>query len=350
MINGKETYKKLANWIYCILYNSSIDFFWHDQKFILLFEKQLFFLSYLEKKYSEVVDLGSKFQIKSLISNYNQKMNKNFVLPKETKTISNDNLDDEINYLFIYCRNVFKIDLNELAKKNLFFKKKTIETNESNDFSRINNQQKFNIFGNTNMKIFEQIRAGKIFIYTSRPKIIPILKKIFLFFLLVNMLLIVFMIAISIRINGLYLSNGNTVNTQWNVVNYFFALFLDLSFFSKFIQELNKNHNDNTKYYFQWRSTLLIFASNFFSFIYIDFNFFKMFEIYDKTELAKDFFLHFSLISFKYVWFTIIFILIAIFLVTLLAMHYNPKKNIAMIKKLFEQQINEINKNKENAN
>ena len=75
-----------------------------------------------------------------------------------------------------------------------------------------------------------------------------------------------------------------------------------------------------------------------------------MFEIYDKTELAKDFFLHFSLISFKYVWFTIIFILIAIFLVTLLAMHYNPKKNIAMIKKLFEQRINEINKNKENAN
>jgi hypothetical protein len=46
----------------------------------------------------------------------------------------------------------------------------------------------------------------------------------------------------------------------------------------------------------------------------------------------------------------IIIVLIGIFLVIMLAIHYNPKKDIAMIRKLIEQQISEIDKNKEDAN
>lgn len=319
----------------------------YDKTFVALFEKELFFLYCLEKKYSNIVDLGSKFLIKSLIRCYNQKTNKNFVLPIDAKISSNNDFDDEINYLYVYCRNVFKIDLNELVKKDLLFNKKIAEENNTNYFGE-SNQQKINFFGINNIKILEQIRLGKIFIYTSRPKIIPILKKIFAFFLLTNIFLIIFMIIISIRINGIYLNGGYIVNTKWNVINYFFALFFDLTFFSKFIQEMAHKNNDNKKYYFQWRSTLLIFIVNFFSFIYVDFDLFKMLEIYDKVELEKDFFLHLSLISFQYVWFAIIFVLIAILFMVLLAAHYNPKKNIAMIKKLFEQQISEIDKNKEN--
>lgn len=211
IISSKETYKKLANWIYCILHNNSINFFASGKTFISLFEKELFFLSYLEKKYSKIVDLGNKFLTKSLIRDYNQKTNKNFVLPHETK-IDLDSLDGEINYLFIYCRNVFKVDLNELAKSNLSFTKKTLEVNKTNHFSENFNQQNFGLFGNINAKILEQIKLGKIFVYNSRPKIIPILKRIFLFILLVNILLIIFMIIISIRINGFCLNNDKTIN------------------------------------------------------------------------------------------------------------------------------------------
>jgi hypothetical protein len=46
----------------------------------------------------------------------------------------------------------------------------------------------------------------------------------------------------------------------------------------------------------------------------------------------------------------IILVLIGIFLVIMLAIHYNPKKDITMIRKLIEQQISEIDKNRENAN
>ena len=346
MIDSKETYKKLANWIYCILHNNSINFFACDKKFISLFEKELFFLNCLEKKYSNVVDLGRKFLIKSLISDYNQKVNKNFVLSNKTQ-IDLSNIDGEINYLFIYCRNVFKIDLNELAKNSLSSKNKMLEENKTNNFNG-NIIQNFSFFGNVNTKILEQIKLGKIFIYNSRPKIIPILKKIFLFILLINIFLIIFIIVISIRIDGFCLSSDKTINTYWNVINYFFLLFFDLAFFSKFIQELINKRNDNTKYYFQWRSALLVFVANFFSFIYTDFNLFEMIKFYDKTKLKNDHFLYLSLTSFQYVWFAVIFALISNFLVTLLAMHYNPKKNIEMIKKLFEQQASKFDKNKEN--
>ena len=348
MTNDNTTYERLANWIYCILHNDSINFFTHDKRFISLFEKELFFLYCLEKKHSKNIDLGNKFLVKSLIQDYNQKIGKNFVLPLGTRVDLN-NLDDEINYLFIYCRNVFKVDLNELAKNSNLSKQKTIEIDQANNLLENNNQQTFNFGNNTNMKILEQIKLGKIFIYTSRPKIIPILKKIFSLFLLINIFLIIFMIIISIRINGLYLGSDSTINTQWNIINYFFLLFINVTFFLKFIPEVVNNQNDNTKYYFQWRSALLIFAINFFSFIYVDFNQFKEIENYDKSQL-EDRFLYLSLVSYWYVWFMIIIVLIGIFLVIMLAIHYNPKKDIAMIRKLIEQQISEIDKNKEDAN
>ena len=155
----------------------------------------------LEKKYSKHVDLGNKFLVKSLIHDYNQKIGKNFTLPFEAKVDLN-NLDDEINYLFVYCHNVFNVDLNKLAKNNSFIQK-TSKIESANKFIENNNQQKLNFAINTNMKILEQIKLGKIFIYTSRPRIIPILKRIFLLFLLINILLIIFMMIISIRIDGL---------------------------------------------------------------------------------------------------------------------------------------------------
>ncbi|MBQ7749263.1 hypothetical protein IJR75_01490 [bacterium] len=167
----------------------------------------------LEKKYSKNIDLGNKFLVKSLIQDYNQKIGKNFVLPLGTRVDLN-NLDDEINYLFVYCRNVFKVDLNELAKNSNLSKQKTIEIDQANNLLENNKQQTFNFGNNTNMKILEQIKLGKIFIYTSRPKIIPILKKIFSLFLLINIFLIIFMIIISIRINGLYLGSDSTIDTQ----------------------------------------------------------------------------------------------------------------------------------------
>ena len=346
MINANKTYEKLANWIYCILHNDSINFFTNNNRFISLFEKELFFLYCLEKKCSKDINLGNKFLVKSLIHDYNKRIGKNFVLPFKTKVDLN-NLDDEINYLFVYCRNVYKVDLNELAKNNLF-KQKTIETNHVNNFDEKKNQQKFNFVNSTDMKILEQIKLGKIFIYMSRPKIIPILKKIFSFLFLINILLIIFMVIISIRINGLCLSSDSTINTQWNIINYFFLLFLNITFFSKFIQETMNKHNDNIKYYFQWRPALLIFTINFFSFIYADFNLFKAIENYDKSQL-DDYFLYFSLVSYWYAWLMIIMSLISIFLLIILAIHYNPKKDITMIRKLIEQQISEFDKNTENA-
>ena len=65
-----------------------------------------------------------------------------------------NNLEDEANYLLIYCSNVFKVDLNQLAKDNLSFSKKLAEANASN-----------NIFlkGNTiyrNLKFFGAIRTN----------------------------------------------------------------------------------------------------------------------------------------------------------------------------------------------
>ncbi len=347
MTNASKTYEKLANWIYCILHNDSINFFAYDKRFISLFEKELFFLYCLEKKYSKDVDLGNKFSVKSLIHDYNQKIGKNFTLPFEAKVDLN-NLDDEINYLFVYCHNVFNVDLNKLAKNNSFMQK-TSKIESANKFIENNNQQKLNFAINTNMKILEQIKLGKIFIYTSRPRIIPILKRIFLLFLLINILLIIFMMIISIRIDGLWLSSDSMIDTRWNIINYFLLLFLNIAFFSKFIREIMNNRNDNIKYYFQWRPALLIFAINFFSFIYVDFNQFKVIENYDKSQL-DDRFLYLSLVSYWYVWFMIILVLIGIFLVIMLAIHYNPKKDITMIRKLIEQQISEIDKNRENAN
>ena len=70
--------------------------------------------------------------------------------------------------------------------------------------------------------------------------------------------------------------------------------------------------------------------------------------------MAHKNYLNFNIGNMKFIWILILgelnLLLIGIFLVIMLAIHYNPKKDITMIRKLIEQQISEIDKNRENAN
>jgi hypothetical protein len=74
-------------------------------------EKQLNILSYLEK-----VNKAKTLVSTKLLEKYNTIAKKNYVIHKNISYDDNDALIDDINYLNVYIRNMYKIDVEALAQ------------------------------------------------------------------------------------------------------------------------------------------------------------------------------------------------------------------------------------------
>lgn len=163
-----------------------------DQQFQNIIKKEFNILFYLNKQNKSSQVLSNK-----LLDRFNELSKCNFVIDQTINYSDNFQLIDDINYLSIYIKNIFKVnisDLNKLDESNV----QEVKTDDSNFRQSANTYANpFEKFAgaNTNnnpflqmsaqIKLKDDIKSGKVYIYKSKPKAIPVIKKIFFFCLLV---------------------------------------------------------------------------------------------------------------------------------------------------------------------
>lgn len=197
---NKQIFIQHAKRIQFIL-NDSSPFLTYLKKesLITVLQSSLNVLYILEHKFVEI-KMPTLYSSKSLIKNFNNLCKNDFVIKKPTENLSDDEIIDTINYLPIYCKNIFKVDIDQLIKnkKNINSNNHTdalaniknpqydINSNyDNNNFFLTDNFDHAN-FSNAAKKISYDFKKGNFYIYQSKTKLIPILKLIlivFLFFL-----------------------------------------------------------------------------------------------------------------------------------------------------------------------
>jgi hypothetical protein len=146
-------------------------------------EKQLNVLAYLEKTN------GSKeTKVNELLQSYNQLSGKHFTIDQNISFIDHETLVDDVNYLGIYIRNIYKIDLAMLAagkQANI-----TSPTVSEAAPKSAGGATPFALPGMDNLppgqnpmsvamasaRIHQEFLQGKIYIFKTKPKVIPLIK------------------------------------------------------------------------------------------------------------------------------------------------------------------------------
>jgi hypothetical protein len=151
-------------------------------------EKQLNILSYLENVNKTKIIKSTK-----LLTKYNELTSKHFTIDSKIKYDDQEVLVDDINYLPVYIRNIFKIDLDALAEG----KEAKIVMPTVNDAPQQQNSTPVMPFmmpgmagamGNlppeqnpmytaaANARIHQESIQGKVYLFKTKPKFIPLLK------------------------------------------------------------------------------------------------------------------------------------------------------------------------------
>jgi hypothetical protein len=152
-----------------------------------IIEKQLNILNYLEKTNASKV-----LKSATLLKKYNELSGKTYVIDKNVKYVDNDVLVDDINYLGVYIRNIYKIDLEALADG----KEAKIVTPTVTDatpkqgpaagfpfmmpgmgagMSSDNNPM---YAAMANARVQADAAQGKVYLFKTKPQLMPILKLI----------------------------------------------------------------------------------------------------------------------------------------------------------------------------
>ncbi len=162
-----------------------------DEQFKNVIKKELNILFYLKKKNKSSETLPNK-----LLDRFNELSKSNFVVDETINYSDKFQLLDDINYLSIYIKNIFKVDISDLNKLDTS-KVEEVKTEDVNP--RQTNNTYSNPFGkfagtsginnpflqmSAQVKLKDDIRNGRVYVYDSKPKIIPVIKKIFFFCLL----------------------------------------------------------------------------------------------------------------------------------------------------------------------
>lgn len=363
MVDNKDLYSSLAKWLYAILYTKSHNFFEKENSyFIDLVEKEINILNIFENKYSNDVDLGKNFLVTNLVEKYNLLTQKKFALKKIEAKNDFDSLIDEANYLKIYCKNVYKVDLNQLYKDIVSPKKVISNPPPLNE--NVNSQSNFDFFNSLNniffnkkissltkaqAKILKDISLGKIYIYDSKPKCMPILKNISFIFTILTILSFVFLIALLFLIDGTHI-DGDFVSTKFNIFFHIFQLLIIIFTTKTIFKSIFNPKNENFKYYFHWKPML---TTNLLFFILLLLNYSSMitflyFNSFSSLYTNNTNLQVYAIKMFYYNWYVLL-CLIALNIVLIgFSAYYNPKKNKTVIDNAINKYLEEISHNNSN--
>lgn len=136
------------------------------------------------------------YSTKNLIKKFNKLSTKNFSIEKTSFKLTDNEIIDTINYLPIYCKNIFKVDIDQLIedKKNINLNKQGIEqSNHINQQYGISSNYESNniLFGDLSQinitdatkRMSSDLKNGNIYLYQNKSKLIPLLKLLLIIFL-----------------------------------------------------------------------------------------------------------------------------------------------------------------------
>lgn len=362
----KSIHALLAKRLYGLLYCTQPAFFPSNNKsFIDLFEKELNILAYLEKTEAKKNDLGSKFLAESLVEKYNSLTNRNFVLSKKSllgKTTKFEDLYDDINYLAVFCKNIFKVNVDEIIDVVLHQKKLSSGFASSTDsqekvspnYSFNNNfgaqfQHSINnsyIYSLATAKAMRDFATGKIYIYKSKPRIIPILKIILFVLLSLSCLASATISIVSWLGQKIPTDDGNSMGLLWMGFCYLvYSLVCGNTIFSLYRQLKMKNLN--SKYSFSWS---LIISYFFGALLVVIFYFVQVEYFIDwfKVETLKSAFpfQYNCLQIIRYVTIVLFALSMATITCSIVCIVFSPKRDEQIVKSTIDKYVDEFSKSK----
>ncbi|MCQ3914575.1 MAG: hypothetical protein MJ201_02040 [Mycoplasmoidaceae bacterium] len=192
----KDLYIKHAKRMYAIIdEKSTFASFLTRPDFNNVLKNQLNVLFACEKLFTKV-DLEAKYTAKSLVKNFNKLTKDKFKIDENFKYEDETDLIDAINYLYTFCNNMFKVNLDDLvAGKNITATDPKIDLRAKPSFddegAKVNPNFAFAgagiplaatpyenpyLLGKAYAKLNDDMKQGKFYRYKTQPRIIPIVK------------------------------------------------------------------------------------------------------------------------------------------------------------------------------
>lgn len=281
----KELYIKHAKRLGAILdEKSSFIPYLKRSDFNAVIKNQLNILSACEKLFPKI-DLDSKLTAKSLVKQFNKLTTEKFKIDENFKYEDQTDLIDGINYLFTFCNNMFKVNLDDLtAGKNITATDPKIDLKARPEMDQ--EGPKFNsnfafagmasaasatpyenpyLLSKAYAKLTDDMKQGKFYRFKTQPKIIPIVKWIST---IATMLLVVALLLASVfgfMMEGLEVVSGETSGPiRWVMNSVFYLIVAGFGAYPLVVLMktlVGKNaKNPNFKYYFNWGFVMIFLA------------------------------------------------------------------------------------------
>lgn len=246
--------------------------------------KQLCILSFLEKKAK--IKSG---QAKKIVEKYTEIVKSEPKLDYVPATNDLNNLSDEINFLPVFVQNVFKTPIEKISSAATTPKidqpaPEQAPNPTSPMFGQFNqaNLNKQIVMSMAQARVMQEASMGKVYIYKTKPKIMPILKLCIGIVLVLGSIFSVLM-AVGIILSPNMYGTPPPDGVQFNSITYFLIaimlIFNSFNYFSQWIKKGTKKQNDNLLYHFSFFNSMfmLITIAIFFIFGGIE-DFSKIFE------------------------------------------------------------------------
>lgn len=332
----------------------------NDNQFKELVIKQISILNYYEGKNKSKKNNKANSFLKKL----NEVNNNNYSLINIEYSKIEDAMDD-VNYLKTFINNVYKIDIDSMdnSKDDNVVKAEPIV----NDSSRQTSPMNSNFFGGMNMpmdgifnqemfqdqwyrkmaydKYCSEVISGEFYEYKTKPLSVIIFKYLIAALILLFIVSIVVKIVFQILVSTIGVLGAESKITSVSIFS-FFSTFPDIIMILLmgfiFYRLIKPTKNDNIKYFFHWKSLILIFSIILISLTINIPDVLKWYsnrekwEISENNEKIKNMYSYLAMSFVYYGEFVFIVILIIV------ASVFNPKKDVDRINKKLESLYNEI--------
>jgi len=276
----KELYIKHAKRLASIV-NATSPFaqYLNRTDFINILKLEINVLASLETKFpDDKLDAGLKAS--KIAADFASLSKTEYKLDEKFKYEDEDDYIDAINYLHTYCKNIYKVDIDELVEG----KKVDVAAPDINlgadahedaagaaamggmpfmgamgDMAGMPGMEGMVnpfAYANATARLNKEVKEGKVYQYTSKPKAVPIMKTILSVLLILIAVAFILSSVFAFITNGLaydYEGKAKTANFVTNGVFYLitagFAIYVAVT---NIIQEVQGKKNDNIKYSFTW--------------------------------------------------------------------------------------------------
>lgn len=363
---NKELYEQHAKRIEVIVrHQSPFSIYLKRKDFSFIVESQLNILNVLEHKFDDS-KIDKKFKVNNLVKLYNGSTGSKFQINDQFKLDDDVDYLDSMNYLVTYCKNIFKVDIDELVSgKQTTVEQPVSPINQSN-VENINEaaagagafgsmfsmgaeymdpRQNPFILSQASVQLQKEMSEGKFYRYKTKPRAIPVIKWVGAILIILTCLSLILMAVFAFLTNNAkVIVEGSSDPVLFSTITdgIFFILFAGLGVYNLvvfFKSILSKN--ENQIYYFQWQVLLIFIIGAIMAVLFgIDGVFLVEYSVPDLTNIQK-----LGIQMWKVFWFMSISSVGLCLVPIILASIFNPKVDTAAIDKRLNQIVEQLTSN-----